>query len=284
MSNASGPARVEGLDALRGFAIITMVLSGIVPFGVLPDWMYHAQKPPPTHVFDPTLPGLTWVDLVFPLFLFAMGAAFPLALRRRVDTDGPLRVTGQILGRGARLVAFAIVLQHLRPWAIESDPGTAGWLSALLGFALLFAVYWRVPPDWPSWRRWLLRGIGWTGIVLLLTQLSYADGSGFRLGRSDIILLVLANMAVFGSLIWWATRRRPGWRMGIVALVGALKIASAEPGWVQDLWTWTPAEWLFRMDFLKYLILVLPGTLVGERLASAPDGEVSINVSRHSRR
>ena len=40
--------RALGLDALRGFAILTMFLSGLIPFGVLPDWMYHAQVPPPS--------------------------------------------------------------------------------------------------------------------------------------------------------------------------------------------------------------------------------------------
>jgi predicted acyltransferase len=64
--------RLESLDALRGFAILTMVLSGSIAFGgVLPGWMYHAQVPPPKHVFDPTHPGITWVDLVFPFFLFS---------------------------------------------------------------------------------------------------------------------------------------------------------------------------------------------------------------------
>lgn len=69
------------LDALRGYAIVTMVLSGAVVYGVLPGWMYHAQVPPPTHVFNPAAPGITWVDLVFPFscllwvqhFLFLSG-------------------------------------------------------------------------------------------------------------------------------------------------------------------------------------------------------------------
>jgi predicted acyltransferase len=72
------------LDALRGLAILLMVFSGRIPFGVLPEWMYHAQVPPPAHVFNGAIPGITWVDLVFPFFLFAMGAAIPLALQTRL--------------------------------------------------------------------------------------------------------------------------------------------------------------------------------------------------------
>lgn len=32
-------------------------------------WMFHAQTPPPTYAFNPDVPGITWVDLVFPFFL-----------------------------------------------------------------------------------------------------------------------------------------------------------------------------------------------------------------------
>ena len=77
--------RNQSLDALRGFAILTMVLSGSIAFGdVLPAWMYHAQVPPPDHKFVPTHAGITWVDLVFPFFLFAMGTAIPLALQKNI--------------------------------------------------------------------------------------------------------------------------------------------------------------------------------------------------------
>ena len=38
--------RASSLDALRGYAILTMVLSGSIAWGVLPGWMYHAQVGP----------------------------------------------------------------------------------------------------------------------------------------------------------------------------------------------------------------------------------------------
>ena len=79
LDRTTGQKRAFALDALRGFAILTMALSGYIPWGVLPSWMYHAQVPPPAHKFNPTIPGITWVDLVFPFFLFAMGAAIPRA-------------------------------------------------------------------------------------------------------------------------------------------------------------------------------------------------------------
>ncbi|MGB9692553.1 MAG: DUF5009 domain-containing protein, partial [Candidatus Sumerlaeaceae bacterium] len=60
MSDPTGSkplARFAALDALRGFAILTMVLSGTIPEGILPSWMYHCQVPPPDHKFNPSIPG-----------------------------------------------------------------------------------------------------------------------------------------------------------------------------------------------------------------------------------
>ena len=81
MNNNS--TRASSLDALRGYAILTMVLSGSVAWGVLPGWMYHAQVGPRSNfVFDGSIYGITWVDLVFPFFLFAMGTAFPFSIQK----------------------------------------------------------------------------------------------------------------------------------------------------------------------------------------------------------
>ena len=49
--------RAYALDALRGYAIITMVLSATVAWNSLPGWMYHAQTPPPDRAFDASLSG-----------------------------------------------------------------------------------------------------------------------------------------------------------------------------------------------------------------------------------
>lgn len=65
--------RALALDALRGYAIITMVLSATIISSILPGWMSHAQTPPPDHIFNPEIPGITWVDLVF-LFPFRYGS------------------------------------------------------------------------------------------------------------------------------------------------------------------------------------------------------------------
>ena len=113
--------RALALDALRGYAIITMVLSATIVTHVLPGWMSHAQTPPPDHVFNPLLPGITWVDLVFPFFLFAMGAAFPFSIRKRAEKgDSKLKLVYEAVKRGIQLTFFAIFIQHFYPYMLSS--------------------------------------------------------------------------------------------------------------------------------------------------------------------
>jgi len=271
------PGRADALDALRGFAILTMALSGLIPFGVLPRWMYHAQVPPPDHVFDPTLAGFTWVDLVFPFFLFSMGAAIPLALSRRVARgDTWWRLLLDIGKRGCLLAAFAIYVQHIRPRVIVAEPSRWTWLIGLLAMVPLFLVLARLPDSWHRFTRWATRAIGLGGAILLLAWLRYPDGSGFSVHRSDIIIVVLANVAVFGSLIWLATRRNMLVRLGCLGLLLAVRLSHDSVGWVKQAWDYSPIPWIYTLYYLQYLFIVLPGTMVGDLLldwTNRPAGE-----------
>ena len=261
----AAPRRANALDALRGFAVLAMVFSGTIRYKILPAWMYHAQEPPPTHTFDKTLAGLTWVDVVFPLFLFAMGAAIPLALSRRIAHGrSTLNLIGYILKRGALLGAFAIVLQHLRPFSIAPSPTARTWCLALLGFVLLSLMFGRMPDRWnlPRYRMGLTIA-AWVAALVLITQLPYG-GKGFSLDRSDPILIALANMAVFGALAWLLTRSNGLLRLGLLGILIALQFSSSSEGWVKTVWNASPVPWIFQFYYLKYLFIVIPGTIAGD--------------------
>jgi len=140
--------RSLAVDALRGLAILMMIFSGRIPFGVLPDWMYHAQVPPPAHTFDPSIPGITWVDLVFPFFLFTMGIAIPLALSKRTSTATPwYSLSWTVISRSLLLAWFAIYVMQIRPWLFASPLETTEWLFCLLGFLFLFPMLARFLTD-----------------------------------------------------------------------------------------------------------------------------------------
>ncbi len=262
--------RSLALDALRGFAILMMILSGQIPFhtNTLPAWMYHAQVPPPEHKWIPTLPGITWVDLVFPFFLFAMGAAFPIALSRRLDQGtSKWKISLQILERGVLLGFFALYVQAIRPFVISKSPTTETFLISLLAFFLLFPMYSRFREDWNKWMRIVIRLSGWIAAILLLLNLKYPDGSGFSLYRSDIIIVVLANMAFFGSFVWLFTQNNLLIRIGILGILLAIRLSNMPvqiEGWVSQIWNYSPIPWMYRLYYLQYLFIVIPGMIAGE--------------------
>jgi len=293
MNELNAQARAYNLDALRGFAILTMVLSGTVPWGSLPAWMYHAQVPPPNHVFNPNLPGITWVDLVFPFFLFAMGAAFPLALSEKIESGVPIsRIILSIVERGFMLAVFAVFVMHIRPHQLSASPEGWTWVAALGGFVILFLVYLRPPKSWPVSLKRTIKISGWLALVLWLIFMKYADGSGFSFQRNDIIIIVLTNMAVFGALIWLGTRKNLLFRLGILGFYLAFRLVHtqwdimqaigphAEPvqnigsvlflftqqakNWMIRVWDYSPFPWLYQFHFLKYLFIVIPGTIAGD--------------------
>ena len=258
--------RVAAIDLLRALAIIGMVASGQMFWNTeLPAYMFHAQVPPPTFVFNPDVVGITWVDLVFPFFLFSMGAAMPLALRRREQKgDGLKQVAGSALHRFVWLASFAIILGNTRMGLLTAVKPWVASLATLCIWALFFAMFVRVP----NLDRRKNAILNWCGFALLVgATLLYKPlfGVEVSLFKSDIIIMILASMALFGTLLWWVTRDKMLMRVAIIGGVALLKMASSVDGsWCQWLWQQTPAVWLFRFEFLKYLCIVLSGTIAGD--------------------
>ncbi|WEK18059.1 MAG: DUF5009 domain-containing protein [Candidatus Pedobacter colombiensis] len=257
--------REEALDALRGLAILLMVLSSSISFGILPAWMYHAQVPPPYHVFKPEVPGITWVDLVFPFFLFTMGAAIPLALQKKLEEQSVLKTVLQVVQRYLLLVVFALFTFYARAWVMS---GTAGWKEHLLSIGCFFVLFLMYARFNNLKNKAISSGIKIVGFALAATFLMlYPFKNGFSLSSSDIIIIVLANMAFFGTLIWWLTRNQPLLRIGILPLLMAILLTAKDAGtWNSAVFNWSPLPWMYKLYYLKYLFIVLPGTFAGEWL------------------
>ncbi len=261
--------RSGALDALRGYAILTMVLSGAVA-STLPAWMYHAQTPPPDHAFNPTVYGITWVDLVFPFFLFAMGAAMPFSLGRRVEKgESRLKLSFDSLLRGIQLAFFAVFIQHMYSFSLANPENYSAWATTLAAFVLLFPMFMRMPWQWKPWIHHAVKLLAFLVAIVMLLYVPYANGRHFDLHYSNIIILVLANMAVFGSVIYLYTMHRLLTRIAVLPCVMAILLSSSDAfagSWQKALFDFTPFDWLYQFRFLKYLFIVLPGTYAGEML------------------
>ena len=73
---AEKPRRIVSVDAMRGFVMLTMIYVNDLNGDVAPWWMKHWSET--GFAFN----GLTFVDLVFPSFLFLVGMSIHSASRR----------------------------------------------------------------------------------------------------------------------------------------------------------------------------------------------------------
>lgn len=254
--------RNQSLDALRGLAIFAMVLAGSIAFGILPAWMYHAQEPPPTHAFNPALPGISWVDCVFPFFIFSMGAAIPFSLKKKMQA-GPLAVLEATVKRFCLLVFFALFSRQMTASGLSNAPGALEYGLSLLSFGLLFVLFYQPSNQSVWWHVLKAAAVLLTGI--LVYTLPFADGKGFSFYNSDIIILILANVSLAGTLCWYATSNKPLLRMALLPLLTGIYLSSTQEGnWCHTLLSWSPLPWMYKGEFLKYLFILLPGTLAGD--------------------
>ncbi len=286
-------SRFTALDVLRALAIFGMGWSGMVPYKTLPAWMYHAQLPPPSRAFNDHVFGITWVDLVFPFFLFAMGASIPIAISRRLEKgDGVKTTILGVLWRGALLAAFALLGQQLRPYVISSQNvlPIPVLLLSLWGLILLVGIFVRYPDSWPKNRVICLQVASWIGALVTISLIHYPDGTGFNNQRNDIILMVLANVAVSGSLIWLWTRNRHWLRLVVFLAVLTIFLTRHLHGIGEQIWNFDPLNFLrkdhwpgyfdfdhwkmnqyvpivYHFAYHKYLLIVLPGTFCGDLIA-----------------
>ena len=88
--------------------------------------------------------------------------------------------------------------------------------------------------------------------AIMLATTSYADGKTFSLFSSNIIILLLANMAIFGSILYIFTMNNRWIRLGILILLMAMILGSTVDGsWTQSVFNYTPLPWMYRFDYLK---------------------------------
>ena len=239
------------LDFLRGLSIFGMVLSAIQPHGVMPGWMYHVQNPPPAHDLDMSVPGIGWVDMVFPIFIFCMGASIPFA---KPSVKG-------VFARFGMLWLFS----YLYVFIISSNP----WVT-LAGFAALFPLYmvFKNPPRFAG-REVPVAAIRVVG-VLLVAAVIWVNHHFFAevlsVQRRGIIIFLLAFLYLFGSLIWLWTQQKKRLRWVIWLAILAFTIITQQLGWPTTTYANPAIRWWFNVEYFYFLLLLVPSTFVGEMI------------------
>lgn len=275
--------RYLSLDILRGLSIFGMVFSAIIPHGVLPAWMYHIQNPPPSHSLNMTISGISWVDLVFPIFIFCMGVAIPLAGRRRLDrpddTGAGRRYLTEIFERFVMLWLFSYLYVFLDFSTVK------GWwpqLATIGGFLALFPLYMQFSKTTSKRTLIILRVVGLIFTAAIITYGHFKFDEVISLNRRGIIIFLLAFIYLFGALIWYFTRNSN--RMRAVAFAAVLMFAAVTMFFdvPQKLYAIKDIRWIVNIEYIYFLLILIPATYLGDLLhnklnASVPYDPVGEN-------
>ena len=257
--------RVLSLDMLRGLSIFGMVFSAIVPSGVLPPWMYHIQNPPPTHNLDMAQAGITWVDMVFPIFIFCMGVAIPLSGRAKIAAGKSAKeYFKELFTRFFMLWGFAYLCVLLN---MSSCGGALAQLLTLAGFCALFPLFLQSSKGRSI--KWPLRAAGILLCLLLIFIGERLYGFNISLGRRSIIIFLLAFLYLFGGAIWYLTRERLNLRALIFALLLLFTLVTQYLELPATTYANPNIRWWFNMEEFYFLLLLLPATYVGDLLSSS---------------
>lgn len=200
--------RILSLDIFRGFTMAVMIfVNDIGEMGGLPAWSHHY----PAHV-----DAMSYVDMVYPFFLFAVGLSLPLAVRQRLRRDPSIpRLSLHILSRVVALVALGLIIANV-PFVYAPATHMRGsiWaLLALVGGILFLNVY---PQSLTSTARPLvlaLRGLGLALVVLMfaLFRRQLPDGRLAWIDFSYPEILGLIGLTYLGVCLLYIPTRRLRW-------------------------------------------------------------------------
>lgn len=171
--------RLQAIDQFRGFAIFLMILANYMNnVQVIPAWLKHADDI-----------GYTVIDLIAPLFVFAMGLTYGFSFRRRLERDGAWSTYQHFLTRNLALLGLGYLMTLL--WELSGiQPPSINWglLQALGAAGLIALPFIRLSPI----------GRGAIGLGMLAAYQVLLD----RYWLQDV--LVAPHNGPWGALSWGA--------------------------------------------------------------------------------
>ena len=205
-------ARITSIDALRGFVMFMMIfVNDLAGAGkIVPDWMVHFSD---RHRGGS---GMTFVDLVFPAFLFIVGMSIPLAIGGRTAKGQSVGKTlGHVTLRTLSLLFIGILMVHETP-----DTKARGWsgdwwcvlmyLSAIAAFCSISPRPSAPESGWNGWRiaNFCVRLIGLAALVWL--------AFAFR-GASNQRIITLTPLSL--DTKWYGILGLIGWAYLVTSIV-----------------------------------------------------------------
>ena len=211
--------RVVSIDIFRGITMAVMIfVNDLASVHGLSKWTYHMPA---------KVDAMTYVDMVFPAFLFIVGMALPIAVKQRLKRNASLAsLWMHVVLRAIALLVLGLILANAEH-GDRARMHIAPELWALLGLAGAILL-WNVYSGLSSRMVLLLRSAGAALIIFMFAIFRRSTPGGERwINFSYPEILGLIGLTYFAvCLIYIPTRR---WRIApvlwLIALV-AYNVAS----------------------------------------------------------
>jgi hypothetical protein len=163
--------RIISIDALRGITIFVMIfVNELASVKNVPQWMKHMPA---------DADAMTFVDLVFPSFLFIVGMSIPFAFNARLlKGDSPKTIWMHTLKRALALVIIGVFMVNAEYGYDAAKMLIAPAFWGLLAYAMPIPIWNKYPIDFPVWLKWILQ-YG-AILVLILLYFVYIQDTGER--------------------------------------------------------------------------------------------------------
>jgi heparan-alpha-glucosaminide N-acetyltransferase len=127
--SSSESSRIESIDIFRGLNVLVMIFVDNLGFVTgLAWWTYHMPR---------EANGMTYVDMVFPAFLFLMGMSIPLSIRSGIAKGQTYsQVWTHVVVRSLSLVALGLFIANA-PQIDVAHTGISEEWWASLGFVAI---------------------------------------------------------------------------------------------------------------------------------------------------
>lgn len=168
-------SRIASIDALRGLTILLMIfVNDVGGVELAPWWMKHFLHDHVSGINDDYANGFTFVDVIFPAFLFIVGMAIPFALGRRMDRGESLpKVWTHIIVRTLGLLLIGVYM--IGTYTVTEGGRINPHLWSVLMYLMVILV-WNTPPKEKGALRSLFRLLQTAGILGLLALAVFFHG------------------------------------------------------------------------------------------------------------
>ena len=159
MHNSLTTQRIRSIDVFRGITILVMIfVNDVAGVSGIPGWMKH--KPADAD-------AMTFVDIVFPAFLFIVGMSLPFAINNRLAKgDDFWKLQSHIIWRTVGLLVLGVFMVNAEGGYNEKAMGMSIAVWSLL-FYLCAILVWNVYRFKNKTWGYLLRAIGAIGLLVL---------------------------------------------------------------------------------------------------------------------